>query len=99
MPVWPMLMRKVVFYVSLSVVLLYLAVLALRTLVFLLLRGFGLRVWLFPDMMNDKFWPLLSAERQTALSACEVLVRVLLVGFFGFVGFRLYQEPATIGEA
>lgn len=98
MPIWPMLFRKILFYVSLYILIAYFSVLIIRTTIYLIFRGLGISFWILPEMLNDKLFPLFSFEYNKELHVCEIIVRILLVCFVVFVGFRFYKEPETIGK-
>ena len=98
MPVWPMIFRKVLFYVSLYILLAYFSVLILRSLIYIIFRGLGISFWILPEILNDKLFPLISFEYNKELHIFEIIVRILLIVFIGFVGFRFYKEPEKIGN-
>jgi hypothetical protein len=49
-------------------------------------------------MLNDQFFPIFSFERNKELSVLEVVIRLLLIAFVGYVSMRFYQEPETLGK-
>ena len=74
------------------------SLLFVRIIIYTFFRGFGISFWIFPEMMDDKYTPIYSLKVHKSLNVLEVIIRVLLSCFVGYVCFRFYQEPETFGK-
>lgn len=71
------------------------SIIVIRLICYVILRGFGISFWIFPEMMDDRYWPLFSFEFVSNLNALEIIFRIILIIFVSYVGYRFYQEPET----
>ena len=98
MPAWPMWMKKIIFYISLYLLIILFGLLAFRGVVYLIFRGFGISLWILPEIMNDNYYVFYSCERNKEISIIEGILRLVLLIFVGYVSFNLYQAPETFGN-
>ncbi len=54
MPVWPLTLKIIVFYISLYTLIFLLGLIVLRFIIFTLCAIFGLNVWIFPNLFLDE---------------------------------------------
>lgn len=52
-PVWPIIVKKGIFYLSLFLLILILGFFIIRLVVFIVLRIFGIEFWILPKILED----------------------------------------------
>jgi len=91
---WPMWLKKGIWYVSFYL-LVFLAVTAvLRLILWVILYHFGIEFWLFPNYFidsndpRDSFWPIYSCEvRDDATDARSIIFRLASGGLLVYMGY------------
>jgi len=102
---WPMWLKKGIWYVSFYL-LVFLAVTAvLRIIIWGILYHFGLEFWLFPNYFidsndpRDSFWPIYSFEVRDDISDIKSIVFKLASGsLICYMGYQFCQDEKNIAD-
>lgn len=96
-PVWPNWTKVGVWYISVTLLLIMLAIIFVRLIVFLLLWGFFVDVWILPNFFDedlsvaDSFRPLISIEKETDYVGTAFFRMGVLIGAVATVYFVATQ--------
>lgn len=96
-PVWPMIVKKGIFYVSLYLLVFTTAFFNIRLFIYLFIRSLGYSFWILPNINSDElpikeiFRPLLSCEKQND-SWKFVIFRFFLLLSLVMTSILLWQE-------
>jgi len=102
---WPMWLKKGIWYVSFYL-LVFLAVTAvLRLILWGILYHFGMEFWLFPNYFidsndpRDSFWPIYSFEvRDDAADVASIVFRLASGGLIVYMGYQFCQDEKNIAD-
>ena len=102
---WPMWLKKGIWYVSFYL-LVFLAVTAvLRLIIWAILYHFGLEFWLFPNYFidsndpRDSFWPIYSFEvRDDAVDFASIVFRLASGSLIVYMGYQFCQDEKNIAD-
>ena len=96
LPLWPMIARKVLWYISVTFLLLTFAFTTIRALLFLLLWMVGIEFWILPNFFDDSlpfmdsFKPIYSLESG---SPGQMLYRIGTMFAMVAAGYYVYTQP------
>lgn len=96
LPLWPMIARKVLWYISVTFLLLMLGFISIRLILFLLLWMVGIEFWILPNFFDeslpfwDSFKPIYSLERG---SPGQMMYRIASLVAFAAAGYYVYTQP------
>jgi len=102
---WPMWLKKGIWYVSFYL-LVFLAVTAvLRLILWAILYHFGMEFWLFPNYFidsndpRDSFWPIYSFEiRDDAVDVASIIFRLASGSLIVYMGYQFCQDEKNIAD-
>ncbi len=98
-PVWPMWMKKGVWYIAVTFLLFMLVLIVIRLLVWLICWCFGFRLWILPNIFDDtrsvadSFKPVYSLEKDEDLKVTDWLYRFASIGAIISLCYYVYIQP------
>lgn len=102
-PVWPKPMKTGIWYISVSLMILFFALIVIRGILFTLIWIFGYEFWLFPNLFDDdasffeSFQPLFSSEKSSTSFEAWISRFVVFLALVGS-GLYLYSQPTEFDE-
>ncbi len=104
MPIWPYKMKIAVWWISYILLLITGGLLIIRFIVYLFFYIFGVDVWIFPDLNDEKlgffdsFKRVISWEKRNE-KWYTILIRIAIALFTGWIAFCVYKNPKLIDDA
>jgi translocation protein SEC62 len=101
LPLWPLILRKAIWWLSVTLLILMVGFISIRLVLFLFFWIFGIEFWILPDFFDDSLGfqrqisTLYSFEHQKGNSK---YVRIILLCIFGYVTYWAITEPEGVKE-
>ena len=103
LPIWPYNMKLALWWISYILLILIIGLLLIRLFIYLFFYIFGLNVWIFPNLNEDKgffesFTPFISYEKRNE-KWYTIIIRISLTIFTSYVSIIIYKNPKLIDDA